>query len=42
MPLGTPGTIFSAGFILPINVAVGVEVACTMFGFYASFRKGDL
>ena len=42
MPLGTPGTIFSAGFILPINVAVGFEVACTMFGFYASFRKGDL
>lgn len=42
MPLGTPGDIFSAGFILPINVAVGFEVACTMFGFYAYFRKGDL
>lgn len=42
MPLGTPGRIFSAGFILPINVAVGFEVACTMFGFYAYFRKGDL
>ena len=42
MPLGTPGRIFSAGFILPINVAVGFEVACTMFSFYAYFRKGDL
>lgn len=42
IPLGTPGRLFSAGFIPAINVAVGFEVACTMFGFYAYFRKGEL
>ncbi|MDO4739674.1 MAG: MnhB domain-containing protein [Eubacteriales bacterium] len=38
---GTPGSIFSAGLILPLNVAVGFVVAFTMFGFYTLFRKGD-
>ncbi len=40
VPLGTPGKILSAGLILPINVLVGLEVACTMYAFYAFFRKG--
>ena len=34
--------IFSAGVIMPINVAVGLEVACTMYAFYAFFSKGEL
>lgn len=38
--LGIPGTILSGGIILPINIAVGFEVACTMYSFYALFRKG--
>lgn len=38
---GTPGDIFSAGLILPLNIAVGLVVACTMYGIYALFRKGD-
>ena len=38
--LGIPGTILSGGIILPINIAVGFEVACTMYCFYALFRKG--
>ncbi len=42
IPLGTPGSILSAGIILPINVAVGLEVACTMYAFYIYFGKGDL
>lgn len=42
IPLGTPGAILSAGLILPINVLVGLEVACTMYAFYALFRRGDI
>ena len=39
---GTPGKIFSAGLILPLNVAVGMVVACTMYGFYTIFKQGRL
>jgi multicomponent Na+:H+ antiporter subunit B len=42
IPKGTPGSIFSGGITMPINVAVGLEVACTMYAFYAFFSKGDL
>ena len=42
VPLGEPGNILSAGFILPINILVGLEVACTMYAFFAMFRKGGL
>lgn len=42
IPLGTPGNILSAGIILPINILVGLEVACTMYAFFALFRKGGL
>lgn len=41
-PLGTPGNIFSAGMILYINLFVGSEVACTVYSFYALFRRGGL
>ncbi len=39
---GTPGRIFSAGLILPLNVAVGCVVCCTMYSFYGYFRRGEL
>jgi len=39
---GNPGSIFSAGLILPLNIAVGLVVACTMYAFYTLFRKGDV
>ncbi len=39
---GTPGNIFSAGLILPLNVAVGCVVACTMYTFYILFKRGRL
>lgn len=42
IPLGTPGAILSSGLIMPLNVAVGMVVACTMYIFYALFRKGGL
>ncbi|MFI3206123.1 MAG: DUF4040 domain-containing protein [Clostridia bacterium] len=38
---GTPGDIISSGLILPLNICVGLVVACTMYSFYAFFRKGN-
>lgn len=42
IPLGIPGHILSGGIILPIDICVGIEVACTMYAFYALFRRGGL
>lgn len=42
IPLGEPGRLLSGGITLPINVLVGSEVACTMYAFYALFRRGGL
>ena len=42
IPLGIPGHILSSGIILPINICVGLEVACTMYAFFALFRRGGL
>ena len=42
IPLGTPGTILSSGLILPLNICVGLVVACTMYAFYTLFRKGGM
>jgi len=39
---GIAGNIFSAGVILPINLMVGFEVACTMYAFYTYFYRGEL
>ena len=39
---GTPGAILSAGLILPLNCAVGIVVAFTMYGFYAVFKRGRI
>lgn len=42
IPLGTPGTILSAGLILPLNIAVGLIVASVMYMFYILFSKGEM
>ncbi len=42
IPLGTPGTILSGGLILPLNIAIGIVVACTIYGLYALFTQGDI
>ncbi len=42
IPKGIPGAILSSGFILPLNICVGLIVACTMYGFYALFTKGEI
>lgn len=39
IPKGTLGNILSSGLILPLNIAVGVIVMCTMFGFYSLFNR---
>ncbi|MCE5342277.1 MAG: hypothetical protein LLF96_01625, partial [Eubacteriales bacterium] len=39
---GTAGAIFSAGFILPLNLCVALVVMCTMYAFYTLFRKGGI
>ena len=40
--LGTPGAILSSGLILVLNICVGFIVTCTMYAFYAVFRKGEV
>lgn len=40
IPLGAPGAILSSGLILPLNICVGLVVACTMYAFFVLFRKG--
>ena len=42
IPLGTPGAILSSGLILPLNIAVGLVVTCTMYSFYSLFSKGEI
>lgn len=39
---GRFGAILSGGLLLPLNIVVGLVVACTMYVLYALFRKGDL
>ncbi len=40
--VGIAGQLFSAGVILPINLMVGFEVACTMYAFFTNFYRGEL
>lgn len=39
---GTPGNIISAGLILPLNIAVGMVVALTMYALYTIFKRGQM
>lgn len=41
IPKGAAGDIFSAGFILPLNLCVGGIVACTMYTFYRLFARRE-
>lgn len=42
IPLGSPGNILSAGLILPLNIAIGLIVASTMYVIYILFSKGEM
>ena len=39
---GVFGRILSGGLMMPLNIAVGLVVACTMYGLFTLFRKGDM
>jgi len=39
---GVPGRILAGGFILPLNLCVGLIVMSTMYAFYTLFRKGGM
>lgn len=41
VPKGVPGELLSGGLILPLNICVGVIVACTMYTFYTLFLEGE-
>ncbi len=41
VPKGKPGAIFSSGFILPLNICVGLIVACTMYTFFSLFSERE-
>ena len=40
--LGTPGNIFSGGFLLPLNILVGLIVAITIYFFFTLFDRGEI
>ena len=42
IPLGNAGDIISSGLILPLNICVGLVVACTLYAFYTLFKKGGM
>ena len=42
IPMGTPGNLFSAGLIMPLNISVGIVVTCTVYGLYALFSEGEV
>jgi len=42
IPLGTPGDILSGGYLLPLNLAVGLIVAITMYFFFSLFYEGEI
>ena len=39
IPLGTPGSILSGGLIFPLNICVGLIVACTIYALYHLFTS---
>lgn len=41
IPKGTPGELISGGFLLPLNICVGMIVACTMYTFYTLFLEAE-
>ena len=40
--LGTPGNILSGGFLLPLNILVGLIVAITIYFFFTLFDGGEV
>ncbi|WZL73360.1 MnhB domain-containing protein [Clostridiaceae bacterium 35-E11] len=42
IPLGQPGRILSGGYLLPLNIAVGIIVAVTIYVFFTLFYEGEI
>ena len=42
LPKGTPGNIFSGGYIVPLNICVGIIVAITIYAFFNLFEEEEL
>ena len=40
--LGVPGKILSGGFLLPLNILVGLIVAITIYFFFTLFDRGEV
>ncbi|MEK6264768.1 MAG: MnhB domain-containing protein [Clostridium sp.] len=40
--IGTPGNILSGGFLLPLNILVGLIVAITIYFFFTLFDGGEI
>lgn len=40
--LGNPGDIFSGGYLLPLNISVGIIVSITIYIFFSLFNEGDI
>ncbi|SHK00981.1 MnhB domain-containing protein [Paramaledivibacter caminithermalis] len=40
--LGSPGSILSGGYILPLNIAVGIVVAITIYFLFCLFYEGEI
>lgn len=42
IPLGIPGNVLSSGAILPLNIAVGIIVAITVYFLFSLFLDGEI
>lgn len=42
LPLGNPGDILSGGYLLPLNIAVGIIVAVTIYFLFCLFYEGEI
>jgi multicomponent Na+:H+ antiporter subunit B len=41
-PLGTPGNILSGGYLLPLNILVGITVTVTIYFLFTLFYEGEI
>ncbi len=42
IPVGTPGTLFSGGTLMPLNILIGLVVAITFYFIAVMFEEGGL
>lgn len=42
IPVGTPGTLFSGGTLMPLNILIGLVVAITFYFIAVMFEEGSL